>query len=161
MVNIERLDAVLARIDAHPEGWDQSEWRCGTGKCIAGHGVDVAGATWVTAPDGTLQVELSEAGRNAVGWWNLLSTESVYDPTFQGVDDYIGFIPELRALGFVHVSSWTREWLGLTKAQASVLFSPDNTREDLQRLRDVLAEFPDSTLYAVGVDPRFATAEVE
>jgi hypothetical protein len=147
MVNIERLDAALARLDANPEVWDQSQWRCGTGKCLAGHGADAAGAVWVTDPLGVLQVKLPEAGRSAVARWLSVATESVYDPTFVGVDDYVD-LPELREAGIIHVSSWTREWLGLTKTQALVVFAADNTREDLQRLRDVLAEFPDSTLAA-------------
>lgn len=45
-MNLKRFKAVLARIEKHPEWWDQTEfctedkkkkWDCGTGCCLAGH----------------------------------------------------------------------------------------------------------------------------
>lgn len=42
-VNLDLLDAALARIDAHPETWDQSVWWCGTAGRLAGHVLLAAG----------------------------------------------------------------------------------------------------------------------
>lgn len=39
--------AALARIDADPEAWDQTRWRCGTGGCFAHHVVVAAGGGWL------------------------------------------------------------------------------------------------------------------
>jgi len=41
-MNRERFAAVLARIEAHPELWNQRQW-CGTAHCFAGHAVDLYG----------------------------------------------------------------------------------------------------------------------
>lgn len=54
--NIERLDAVLAYIKAHPDEHDQDVWRkkteCGTTMCFAGHAVAMftPDAEWVHIP---------------------------------------------------------------------------------------------------------------
>ena len=36
-----------AKLKGVPDGWEQSTWRCKTGKCFAGHGVSLAdGLSW-------------------------------------------------------------------------------------------------------------------
>jgi hypothetical protein len=40
------LDAAIDHIEKHPEEWDQSQWRCKTGMCLAGHIVILAGGKW-------------------------------------------------------------------------------------------------------------------
>ena len=37
----------LDYIKAHPERWDQGEWRCSTGMCYAGWLATLAGGTWM------------------------------------------------------------------------------------------------------------------
>ena len=37
----------LDHIKAHPETWNQGEWRCRTGMCYAGWLVTLAGGTWL------------------------------------------------------------------------------------------------------------------
>lgn len=49
-VNAEALLDAVDHVKAHPEEWDQDEYRCGTGMCIAGHGAERAGGRWATSP---------------------------------------------------------------------------------------------------------------
>lgn len=42
-IQADRLRAVLAHIEAHPETWCQQEWHCGTTHCFAGHAQIMAG----------------------------------------------------------------------------------------------------------------------
>ena len=41
----------LDYIKAHPEDWNQGEWRCSTGMCYAGWLVTLAGGTWKNQAD--------------------------------------------------------------------------------------------------------------
>ena len=58
--NLELAERALKNIETFPETWDQTDWRCGTTYCFAGHVAMLAGATWVndsrpddvTTPDG-------------------------------------------------------------------------------------------------------------
>ena len=43
MANAERLKQVLARIEQHPEQWDQSRWHCGSSHCFCGMAQIMAG----------------------------------------------------------------------------------------------------------------------
>ncbi len=44
-----RLAMALAEIEAHPERWDQSVWRCGSKACLMGTYVDIhPGVAWET-----------------------------------------------------------------------------------------------------------------
>ena len=36
-MNIERHNAIIAKIEANPQCWDQTTWHCGTAHCYAGH----------------------------------------------------------------------------------------------------------------------------
>lgn len=74
-INVPLLKTTLAYIEAHPEEWDQSEWRCGTGACFAGHAAILHGAKWrgrnatdmhVISPDGATYMVDSYA-REALG----------------------------------------------------------------------------------------------
>jgi hypothetical protein len=46
--NLDLLDQAIARIEAEPDRWNQSVWRCGTGCCLAGHVALIAGARWAS-----------------------------------------------------------------------------------------------------------------
>jgi len=39
--------ATLDYIKSHPEEWEQTEWRCESGMCFAGHAAILGGAVWV------------------------------------------------------------------------------------------------------------------
>lgn len=49
--NVPLLRKVLEHIEAHPQEWEQSEWRCETGMCFAGTCVDILGAKWAYPAD--------------------------------------------------------------------------------------------------------------
>lgn len=44
--NAELARKALARIEAHPEEWEQGDWRCGTAYCFAGHVALAGGWKW-------------------------------------------------------------------------------------------------------------------
>lgn len=60
-VNVELLQRTLAQIEAHPELWEQREWRtetdCGTAYCFAGWAAVLSGAAFVRHEDGSLSYE--------------------------------------------------------------------------------------------------------
>lgn len=45
--NDELLDATLAHIEAHPEDWNQDDWRT----CFAGHAATLAGGQWLASAE--------------------------------------------------------------------------------------------------------------
>jgi hypothetical protein len=108
-VNLERLDAGLASIDAGEKPWAQASWRCGTGGCLAAHIGFAAGWFWTVREDSTS---------------SLMSKPGELDSIARRV---------------------ARQELGLTSAQAEVLFHEGNSRRALQAMRDHLAEHPDAT----------------
>jgi len=57
--NAELAYAVLDRIDADPESWDQTIWSCNTTACFAGHAVQLSG--------GILDYELVVEGPGDLG----------------------------------------------------------------------------------------------
>lgn len=146
-VDLELLDAALAAIDADPQSWNQDYWRCSTGMCLAAHAATVAGAKWIAAPGGGLQVPLPDDARQLLTAG--VASECVLDPGFHGPVSRVRLGTVLAEHGVVHVADWTRARLGLSDAQADALFDGDNTREQLQAMRDALADDPDADLEAV------------
>ncbi|MGW3819550.1 hypothetical protein [Streptomyces sp. NPDC005046] len=49
--DVVRLDKAIEQIALHPETWQQDEWRCGTGMCLAEHIVEQNGDQWATGPE--------------------------------------------------------------------------------------------------------------
>lgn len=47
----ELADRVLAQIKAHPETWNQEDYRCETGMCFAGWACELSGVQWYGGPD--------------------------------------------------------------------------------------------------------------
>ena len=108
------LNAVIAQIEAHPETWDQEEWRCETGMCVAGWMCELGGGTWLTGPydvhSALLVIEDSDA--------NNARTKELSD----GRE---GIYADERA----------RRLLG---ADPGGLFDPDNSLSDIKAIRDEL-----------------------
>jgi len=44
--NVSLLRQTLAYIEAHPEEWNQTNWRCGSTACFAGHAAMLDGGQW-------------------------------------------------------------------------------------------------------------------
>lgn len=112
MADIPAMRAVLAQIEAHPETWDQSTWRCQTGMCFAGWAAELS-------PD--IQWTL---GADAV------SDESYHDAevTFDGCRTHVSFAAE--------------SVLGLSQDQADLLFASGNTLDEIKTIVDAIEENP-------------------
>lgn len=115
---LERLDAALAHIDAHPEEWFQRNWAlrestetlCGTSYCLAGWIVVLAGGE----PD-----------------WYRIGDED---------DRYWDEAASATLNGERHtISRHARELLGMDYAESSALWDGNNDRARLTELRDRLA----------------------
>jgi hypothetical protein len=153
MVNLDVLDAALARIDANPNEWVQREWRCGTAKCLAGHAADVGGAVWILQPDTETShsVGVRLIPELVAKHYDRASMDYVYEPSITDElrGDENAWTFSLRDLdaGVVHVADWAQHRLGITNRQARALFRAANTRQDLQAMRDALAADPDAELH--------------
>ena len=116
-LNIDLLDRTLAHIEAHPEHWDQTVWRCDSAMCFAGWTAELAGGKWLL-PEGDAHAD-------------YLAPEPGDDPDETGgccqhLDSGIdsGIAAENRA----------RRLLGLTEKQSARLFDGSNTLDDLRRI---------------------------
>jgi hypothetical protein len=112
MANIEKLRAVLAKIEADPTLWDQAFWikrtDCGTAGCFAG---------WACMLDGAKPIGLRH--------WD------------EGVEQAAEVI---TSAGVVQdVDSAAAEILDLTEPEADILFYGDNTLDDLRAYVDAIA----------------------
>ena len=132
-LNRTLLTETMAQIDAHPEDWEQSTWRCGSGMCFAGWAATLNDREWVDTPDGQY------------------STHVVVPPGFP----YSGPAPrplinEGKAVEgeyTVSVSTAAQYDLGLTSSQADAMFSGSNSRETLHKMVDALLENETADLY--------------
>lgn len=71
------LERVLIHIIKHPENYDQTNWSCGTTRCVAGWIVDFAGYQFVTSgsvvPNYVSLAEVTEDGYVPSYIWDLSS----------------------------------------------------------------------------------------
>lgn len=126
--NIELLEATYTFIEAHPEHWQQTMWRCKTGMCFAGWAADLAGGKWLTSP-------ASDEGEGE----NLLATEDYLAP--EPGDDgrctrslYING----DTIEGTHVEDRAMRVLGLNHDDAEDLFNGSNSLSDIRQAIDRL-----------------------
>ncbi len=67
-MNIENYKAVLAKIEADPETWDQRMWHCFTAHCFGGHSQILSGC----------KVDSVNTRRDARIWLDLAAHEADY-----------------------------------------------------------------------------------
>jgi hypothetical protein len=110
-INVALLKQTLAHIEAHPEEWDQTEFRCGSGMCFAGWAAQLAGGRWYADnPD-----------------------EALGDALIAEPDDPWAF--EARAgVRVVYAQLRAERVLGLDRKQANRLFAGSNRLPDLRRI---------------------------
>jgi hypothetical protein len=80
-MNIERIKAFIAKVEADPSCWDQSTWHCGTKHCFAGWGQIDAG----------YKPNSSTTWGDAAAYYDLTDREAQY--LFDGdrtLDDFRG-----------------------------------------------------------------------
>lgn len=136
-MNIELMERTLAHIEANPEHWQQTTWRCSTGMCFAGWAATLAGVEWVV-PDPGKAYELDGNGNYTYGW---CTTGDVYVPSGMEVQSACEFRGRLVA----SVEVVAKKVLGLNGWQARQLFCATNNLDALRyyveeyRVRDLEA----------------------
>lgn len=105
-INKKLLLDVLAKIEADPKSWDQGYWFCGTAACFAGHACLLSGDKPI------FEEEENEDG-------DIVVDDRAEYVDVAGVSEY--------------VSDRAGALLGISEAQADVLFDASNSLEDLQR----------------------------
>ena len=118
--NVGLLSRVIAHIEANPEEWQQEDWRCETGMCVAGWAVQIDGGRWFhPSPDGTVLDALLHArpGEETAEWAECY-----------GVTDAV-----------VTAADRAQAVLGLTDAEADSLFCASNLLDDIyEAAKDIL-----------------------
>jgi hypothetical protein len=130
MPNIALLDQIIAHVKAHPEEWDQGNWvqktSCGTSYCIAGF------ATMFTMPEG-----------------HSFSFGKMYGNDTQNAY-YVG-TPD-NSVAYT-IRQYAEDALRLDYDQARILFDGGNTLEEIEVIRNALANdtlFAEEILYDEG-----------
>lgn len=127
MVNIDLLEATMARVERNPHQHDQGSWfttvdECGTTFCFAGHAAIEAGAQPPTA----------EQIRANGGWW--------VNP-----DDPVKPHLTVDMNTLMEVQDWSAAQLELTNGQRSALFLDAGTAYHLRVMVDAIKADPDIT----------------
>lgn len=120
MANTTLLKSAFHHVAAHPEAWDQGDWR----RCLAAHVVTAQGGQWVT-DDHTEEAHLA-----------VVATADEREVCQERA---------LRLPGGVVVEGvwvWERacRLLGITDRQGKALFSPSNSLDDLRQAIHDLCE---------------------
>lgn len=108
--NVVLLEIVYEFIKANPQTWIQSEWRCKSGMCFAGHATQFAGASW-TYP---------------------LTADGIKDSHFP-CDDVTTPDGEVTSC-----EDFAQEVLGLTEREADALFAPGNDLPTIRTVLDII-----------------------
>lgn len=127
--NKQLADQVLAQIEAHPETWDQTDWRtqrdCGTAYCFAGWAVEMSGRQYAVSVN-------CDCCNSAVV---ALPDEAYAEPLSDFCDcDHGG-----EDVNVVTTYEAAHRALGL-KAGTRGLFNGGNSLADLHRIVNLLAE---------------------
>lgn len=115
---LDLLDLAIHQIELTPTSWDQSEWRCGTGMCLAGWTATLAGGTWADSPTSS--------------WAPYLEVDEDDDPN--AIEELDPGHP------VIHVRDRAQALLGLDTAEACELFNGYNDLTYIKKVRDWLAD---------------------
>lgn len=120
MPNNDALWATLHHVEANPETLDQGRWHCKTAFCFAGHAtVTVLGAR----VDDIASVVLTPTLVDLMNTWERSSED------YDAATAPLAWNEECRPT----IGTFAQAVLGLSKMQADVLFSGDNTLAMLRR----------------------------
>lgn len=153
MANNELLDQVLNHIKTNPETWDQSNWRCGTNYCFAGHAAILGGWRPVNEEDNLPYWKLvgfdtpeahekgiheRHGGRDLDSYGQshydfLLSQSRSIVPNTSDIVTLTGH--ERKSISLV-----AQELLGISEYTADELFSGRNSLSDLERMVEEIKE---------------------
>lgn len=116
--NVDLLRRTLAHIEANPDEWDQTHWRCETAMCFAGWACDLAGGQWYEDdPTGMYRDE-------------LIAEDGDTGP----------YMHSRNGVRTIHVDDRARRVLGIDEPQADRLFDAVNNLHDLRRIVGALCE---------------------
>lgn len=139
--NSSLAQEVVAQILATPEKHVQSTWRCGTGFCFAGWIAELQEAEWADTNPMKAMGDFIVVPRDSEEYDDYAQEAWVYlgDGTHTEVWNRAdNETSKGRALKpddkIVHVSEYAAVELGLSRGEASCLFSGDNSRSKLQAL---------------------------
>jgi hypothetical protein len=127
--NIELLEKTYAFIEAHPEHWQQTMWRCKTGMCFAGWAAELAGGKWLTGP-------ASDEGDGK----NLLATEDYLVPEPEEAEYTRTLFVKGDAVEGMHVEDRAMRVLGIDNDDAEELFDGCNDLPDIRKAIDSIKE---------------------
>lgn len=120
MANIELLKSAFHHVAAHPNEWDQGDWR----RCLAAHVVTATGGRWVTD-------DLTEEANLA-----LVATADEREVC----QERALRLPDGQVVEGVWVWERAARLLQITERYGEVLFAPDNSLEDLRQIIHDLCE---------------------
>lgn len=159
-VDLAAIDAVIAQIEQHPETWNQREWRCDTGMCVAGWLCQLNGDRWLASNPGSRIAALVIAPMSAtLGDGTNYNTPFFEDHVAEALggydklpDDMGIYHAQHRAMNIicrvpgnsVSISDVDGTLTGLVDD----LFGCNNTIEEIKAIRDELAiRQGDQTIY--------------
>lgn len=118
--NIKLLKKTVKYIGNNRKEWDQANWRCGTGMCVAGTAAFLAGAEWADPdPDGEYAEYVKATG------------EFADDATAATVDG-IGRV--------MHIREYAAKVLKLNEPAADDLFGGENSLKQIRKIVKKLAD---------------------
>ena len=109
--NAVQLRETLVHIEANPDDWYQGDYRCGSGMCFAGWRAELSGGVWA--------FDASDFYAHC-----LVATP----------DDNPDHVRVFRGKTVIGAFDRAQRLLGLTTPQATRLFFPTNTLDDLRRI---------------------------
>jgi hypothetical protein len=127
--NLLLLDEAIEQIELHPETWEQGDWRCKTGMCVAGWVVTKNGDEWATDLSEDYGSDLVLVPKGTEGVLNAITAEYYTD---NGVT-----VPEGMAL--IRADKRAEQLLGLEVPSAHDLFGGGNSLDEIKRMREQMA----------------------
>lgn len=114
--------ATATHLNLHPEEHKQSQWRCATGMCFAGHYASISGEVkWLFSAeemDGLLYQDYLVEVRTTYGKRDVSIESVVVD------DDGERW----------HVASWVQKHMGIRYVESDNLFHYANSRRDIDQM---------------------------
>lgn len=118
--NVKLLKKTVKYIGNNRKEWDQANWRCGTGMCVAGTAAFISGAEWADPdPDGEFAEYVKATG------------EFADDPQSFESDGYGRLI---------HIREYAAKVLNLNEPAADALFDGDNSLKSIRKIAKQLAD---------------------
>lgn len=128
------LDEAIEQVELHAQAmgtagvcdWDQQNWRCGSGMCLAGWVVQLAGGKWATKVGGEYEDYLVASAEDD-------PDDVVTEPSMWDGD-------ERPPAAMIHVQERCNQLLGLDNDEGWQLYEGDNSISDIKAARNHLVK---------------------